>query len=157
MKSKQMRARAGFTMVEMLISITVMGTVAAMGLPKVNSTIRQQRVIAASTALASDVEAAFSVAARQRKPVRILYDSPSGEIRVIDRTALIVSSQLIVYSRRPLGLTSEYHLDAVSISPATVDVFPVGLASAGFTVTLTNGAFHRRVIVTRTGLTRVTQ
>ena len=152
MKSKQKRARVGFTLVEMLISITVMGTVAAMGMPKVNSTIRQQRVIAASNALASDVEAAFSVTARQRKPVRILYDSPSGEIRVVDRT-----TPTVVYSRRPLGLTSEYHLDAVSLSPATVDVFPVGLASAGFTVTLTNGAFQRRVIVTRTGLTRVTQ
>ena len=151
MKSKQMRARAGFTMVEMLISITVMGTVAAMGLPKVNSTIRQQRVIAASNALQGDVEAAFSVAARQRKPVRIYYDSPSGEIRIVDRTALTV------YNRRPLGLSSEYHLDAVSISPATVDVYPVGLTSAAFTVTLTNGAFHRRVVVTRTGLTRVTQ
>jgi Tfp pilus assembly protein FimT len=148
--NKQMRARVGFTLVETLISITVMGAVAAISLPKVNSTIRQQRVIAASNALAGDVEAAFSVAARQRKPIRILYDASSGEIRVVDRTALTV------YSRRPLGLTSEYHLDAVSISPATVDVFPVGLASAAFTVTLTNGAFQRRVIVTRTGLTRVT-
>ena len=147
MKSKQ---RVGFTLVEMLISITVMGAVAAMGLPKVNSSIRQQRVIAASNALAGDMEAAFSLAARQRRPVRILYDSPTREIRIIDRTALTV------YSRRPLGLTSEYHLDAVSISPATVDVFPVGLASAAFTVTLTNGPFQRRVIVTRTGLTRVT-
>jgi prepilin-type N-terminal cleavage/methylation domain-containing protein len=149
METKQMRARVGFTLVEMLISITVLGTVAAMGLPRVNSTIRQQRVIAASNALAGDIESAFSVAARQRKPVRILYDSPSGEIRVIDRAALTI------YSRRPLGLTSEYHLDAVSIAPATVDVYPVGLASAAFTVTLTNGAFQRRVIVTRTGLTRV--
>ena len=151
MNTKQKRARVGFTLVEMLISVTIMGSVAAMGLPKVNSTIRQQRVIAASNALAGDVEAAFSVAARQRKPVRILYDAPTGEIRVIDRAAKTV------YRRRPLGQTSEYHLDAVSISPAAVDVFPVGLASAAFTVTLTNGAFHRRVVVTRTGLTRVTQ
>jgi hypothetical protein len=111
--------------------------------------MRQRRVIAASVAVSQDIETAFSLAARQRRPVRLAFDASSGEVRVTDRAATTV------YRRRPLLMTSEYKLDAVTLSPAPVEVFPNGVASTGFTITLTNGAFSRQVIVARTGLTRV--
>lgn len=136
-------------MVELLIVVTVIGTVSAMALPNVNHSMRQRRVIAAASAVASDVEAAFSLAARQRRPVRMAYSSASGEIRVADRDSGTV------YRSRPLRMSSEYHLDAVSMSPTFIDVFPNGVSSAGFSISLTNGAFQRQILVTRTGLTRV--
>ena len=136
-------------MVEMLIVVALLGTVTAMALPNVNSTIRQRRVIAAANALSSDVEAAFSLAARQRRPVRVAYDAASGEIGVADQVTGTV------YRRRPLQMSSEYHLDAVSMTPPFIDIFPNGVSSAGFSVSLTNGAFQRQILVTRTGLTRV--
>jgi prepilin-type N-terminal cleavage/methylation domain-containing protein len=141
--------RPAFTMVEMLIVIAVLGSIIAMALPNVNNTIRQRRVIAAASALSGDVDAAFSLAARQRRPVRVAYHAASGEIRVADRVTGTV------YRRRPLRLSSEYHLDAVSMSPSSIDVYPNGVGSAGFSVNLTNGAFQRQILVTRTGLTRV--
>ena len=72
------RARRGFTMVEMIIVIVVLGTMLSIALPRANSGIRQRRVIAASSALRSDVPVAFSLAARQRKPVVLTYDAASG-------------------------------------------------------------------------------
>jgi len=141
--------RRGFTLVELLMSVTVMGTLAAMGMPKVNGTIRQRRVIAASNAIAADIESAFSVAARQRRPVRLFYTAASGEVRVADRASGVI------YSRRPLRQTSEYKLDAAAMSPPVVELFPLGLASVGFTITLTNGSFQRQVVVTRAGFTRI--
>ncbi|HJU75150.1 MAG TPA: prepilin-type N-terminal cleavage/methylation domain-containing protein [Gemmatimonadaceae bacterium] len=142
--------RSGFTMIETMIVITILATIVAMALPQFNRTTRHRRVIAAATAVAGDVEAAFSLAARQRKPLRITYDAGSGEIRVADRLTGTV------YRRRPLRMTSEYKLDAVTFIPATVEVFPGGISSAGFNIGLTNGAFQRQIQVTRTGLTRVT-
>lgn len=136
-------------MVEMLIVVAVLGTITAMAMPNVNSTIRQRRVIAAASALSSDVEAAFSLAARQRRPVRVAFDAASGEIRIADQ------GSGTVYRRRPLQMSSEYKLDAVSLSPPFIDIFPSGVGSAGFSVSLTNGAFQRQVTVTRTGVTRV--
>jgi Tfp pilus assembly protein FimT len=136
-------------MVELLIVITVIGIVTAVALPNVNTTIRQRRVIAASNALASDVEAAYSLAARQRRPVRLTYHSSSGEVRVADRASGTV------YRRRRLRISSEYHLDGVSMAPPVVDVFPTGLSSAAFSLSLTNGSFQRQILVGRTGLTRV--
>ena len=129
-----------------LVILALVGTIA---LPSVNRTIRQQRVIAASAALAADVDAAFSVAARQRRPVRLSYDAASGEVRAADRATGTI------YRRRPLRDESDFKLTSVVLAPTTVDVFPSGIASAAFTLTLTNGAYQRQVTVTRTGLSRI--
>lgn len=143
------RTHPGFTLIELLIVIVVLGILASMIGPRMHQAIRQRRVIAATTALSGDIEAAFSLAARQRRPIRLVYDSPSGELRVTDRAAGTV------YRKRALLSTSEYKLGAAAMSAASIDLFPNGLASSPFNITLTNGAFSRQVAVTRTGLTRV--
>lgn len=141
--------RRGFTLAEIIVYLVIIALVGRIALPSVNRTIRQQRVIAASAALAADVDAAFSVAARQRRPVRLTYDASSGEVRAADRATGTV------YRRRSLRDQSEFKLTNVVIAPPTVDLFPSGIASAGFTITLTNGAYQRQVAVTRTGLSRI--
>jgi Tfp pilus assembly protein FimT len=137
-------------MVESLIVIVVFGTMLSIGLPRANQGIRQRRVIAASNALNADMPIAFSVAARQRKPVSLTYDAASGEVRVTDRATGAI------YSRRALRSTSEFKLDSVSMTPATVQVFPNGVSSSAFTIRLANGSFVRQLSVGRTGLSRVT-
>jgi Tfp pilus assembly protein FimT len=136
-------------MVEMLIVVVVLGTMLSIALPRANAGIRQRRVIAASSALNSDIPVAFSLAARQRKPVTLTYDAASGELRVKDRATDSV------YHRRALRTSSEYMLDSVTMSPASVQLFPNGVSSAPFTIRLTNGTFVRRLSVGRTGLSRV--
>lgn len=136
-------------MVELMIVITVLGIVTAIALPNVNKSMRQRRVIAAANALASDVEAAYALAARQRRPVRLTYHASSGEVRVADR------STGTVYRRRALRTNSEYNLDAISMTPPVVDVFPTGASTTAFNVHLTNGTYQRQVQVARSGLTRV--
>jgi prepilin-type N-terminal cleavage/methylation domain-containing protein len=148
-KQERRIARTAFTLVEMLIVLTMLGTITAMALPNVNRTVRQRRVIAAATALSSEMESAFSLAARQRRPIRITYNSASGEVRIADRASGAI------FRRRALGATSEYRLTGTSMSPGVVDLFPTGVASAAFSFSLTNGSFQRQVTVTRVGLTRV--
>ena len=146
------RSRRGMTMVETMITLVVFGTMLAMALPKFNDSVRQRRVIAAANAVSADMPVAFSLAARQRKPVTLSYDASSGELRIADR-----ASPDTIYLRRPLRTTSEYMLDSVRIAPAEVQLFPNGVSSAAFTVRLYNGPFARQVSVGRTGLTRVTR
>ena len=55
---------------EIVVSLTILALVARIALPSVNRTIRQQRVVSAAAALTADIYAAFSVAARQRRPIR---------------------------------------------------------------------------------------
>lgn len=132
-----------------MILVVLAGALASMALPSASATIRQRRLLAATGAVVSDLEVARSLAARQRKPVRLAYDSASGELRVTDRAAGTV------YHRRPLRGTSEYQLQSASMTPASIVIFPNGVSSAGFIIALTHGAFRRNVVVTRTGLARV--
>jgi Tfp pilus assembly protein FimT len=137
-------------MAETMIVVVIIGTMLAIALPRANDDIRQRRVISAAHQLSADIPTAFSVAARQRKPVTLSYDAASGEMRVTDRTTGVV------YLRRPLSSTSEFMLEDVTMTPATVHVFPNGVASSAFTIRLSNGSFVRELSVGRTGLNRVT-
>ena len=104
--------------------------------------------MSATTSLSCEV--AFSLAARQRKPVALTYDAASGEVRVTDRETGTI------YHRRALRATSEYMLDSVMMTPASVQLFPNGVSSSAFTIRLANGTFVRQLTVARTGFSRVT-
>ena len=146
-----LRNRSGMTLVEWMIVIVILGTMLAIALPRANDSIRHRRVIAASNAVNADIPVAFSLAARQRKPVSLSYDAASGELRVVDRT-----DPNIIYARRALKGTSEYMLDTVTMTPASVQFLPNGVSSSAFTIRLANGKFSRQLFVARTGFSRVT-
>lgn len=149
-RSKRPRGRRGFTVVESVIVVVVFGTMLSIGLPKANEGIRQRRVIGATNALNAQMQAAFSLAARQRKPVMLFYDDASGEVRVTNRAGDTT------YVSRALKSTSEYMLESVTMTPSSVQVFPTGVSSSAFTIRLANGSFARTISVGRTGLSRVT-
>jgi Tfp pilus assembly protein FimT len=138
-------------MAESLIAMVVFGIMLSIALPRMNDSVRHRRVISAATALNADMPVAFSLAARQRKPVTLAFDVASGELRVTDR-----ANPSTVYLRRALRATSEYMLDTVTVLPPSIQLFPNGVASSAFTVRLVNGTHVRQLTVGRTGFTRVT-
>ena len=148
--ARRPRDRRGFTVVESVIVVVVFGTMLSIGLPRVNQGVRQRRVIAASNALSAEIPNAFSLAARQRKPMLLAYDAATGEVRVTDRTGDTV------FVRRALKSTSEFMLDSVTMTPSSVQVLPNGTSSSAFTIRIANGSFVRQISVGRTGLSRVT-
>jgi Tfp pilus assembly protein FimT len=134
---------------ETLIVIVLLGILAVAGFPRIANELRHQRVINAANVVAADLEEAFSLAARQRKPVRISYSSGGGELQVTDRATGSL------YRRRPLGASSEYSLTNVRLTPDTVIVFPNGVSSAALTIDLASNSYQRRVTTTPAGLVRV--
>ena len=60
-----------------------------------------------------------------------------------------------VLMTRVLGTTSEFSLASVGGSPASIDIFPNGLASSGITITLGVTGYSRQVLMTRVGRVRV--
>ena len=144
------RTRRGVTLTEMMIVVVLLGTVFAIGIPRLNASVRQRRVISAASSLSTDIPVAFSLAARQRKPVVLSYQAATGEMRVTDRATGAI------LLRRALRSTSEYMLDSVAMTPSSVQLFPNGVSSAAFTVRLANGSFVRQLAVGRTGFSRIT-
>jgi prepilin-type N-terminal cleavage/methylation domain-containing protein len=143
------RARPGFTLVEMMVTVSLLAIMVGMTAPHVSKDISHSRVNSAARVVAGDLQNALSLAGRQRRPVRVVVDDAAKEIRLMDR----VNGTLI--SRRALGDVSDFKLYSVSGAPATVDVLPHGVATATTIVTLSAGGYSQRVTMTRGGYVRV--
>lgn len=140
---------AGYTLVETLIVLVILGVLAALGLPRFASEIRHQRVNAAAVVVAGDLELASSLAAARRYPVELRFDSASSGYRLVPRDS---SRTLLV---RSLGVASDFRLPALRANVATVQFFPAGTVSSPLSIVLGASDYQRTVSVTRAGLVRV--
>ena len=65
--------RRGFSLAEMLVVVVIGGVLGAMSYGKINLINNDRRLNSAISAVQNDVEAAFSLAARNRVPSRITW------------------------------------------------------------------------------------
>lgn len=142
-------ARHGFSMMEMLVVIVILGVLSAMVGPAMSRVVRHNRVNRSATLIAADLQNAFAVAARQREPVRIQADAATRSYVFVDR-----KTGAILRIRTFYGDTSEYRLTRLTFTPSTIDVFPSGVSSAALVVDLANGDYTRQVTASTAGFIR---
>lgn len=143
-------ARPGFTAVELIVLVTIIGVLASIGGPALSRIVRHGRTNKAAIVVASDLQNAFAVAARQREPVTITADSTTKSYQFIDR-----KTGSVLRIRSFYGDTSEYRLSRLVFNPTTVDVFPSGVSSSPITVDLANGDYARKITASTAGFIRV--
>jgi prepilin-type N-terminal cleavage/methylation domain-containing protein len=145
-----LRARSGYTLMELVVVMMIGGIVTTMSMGKVHALLSQQRVVHAATAVQNDLEAAFQIAARNRKPVVISYDSTAQRFTIGDRTGSMyyrrtnLSAQAYGFSRTSVG-----------VSKTPLQVFPNGLAEDVLQVTFSSNGTTKKLYMTRTGLVKV--
>jgi type II secretion system protein H len=142
--------RPGFTMVEVLVVVAIVGILATMVGPAMSRIVRHQRANRAAMVIAADLQNAFAVAARQREPVRIQADAPTRSYQFVDR-----KTGAVLRIRTFYGDTSEYRLTTLVFNPTTLDVFPSGISSAPLTVSLANGDYAKTISASTAGFIRV--
>jgi prepilin-type N-terminal cleavage/methylation domain-containing protein len=145
------RARRGFTLIEMLTVTSMLGVIALLSMGRITEYIRERNVAAASAVVRNDLQQAFAIAARNRRPVRLSFADTALQITNREKT--------ITYVRRGLGTGSGLNLIPSDVSfcssscvDATIDVFPNGWASDTLTVTIRKGPYRRAVHMSRSGL-----
>ena len=141
------RGERGFTMVELALTFTIIAIMSAMMIPKFARVMEATRVNRTAAIVAADLEAAFSLAARFRKPMRLACDCANATYTVSDRTGGTVRLS------RTLG---DSELGNVTLAFAgTVDIFPSGIATAPDTVWITSGASSKTIVVSTVGQVRI--
>ena len=113
-------SRLGFTLVEMAVAIVVTGLLGLIAQQQVGPMVQRTQVNRATAVVAADLETAFSMAARQRRPIRISCCTGVG-YTLADRTGGTVRLQRSLV---------DYGVTAVSFSTTPVDIFPSGVASS---------------------------
>jgi len=139
----------GFSMLEMLIVIIIIGVLVAISVPKIARAIRHERVNRAAQVVVQDLQNGFAMAGRQRAPVRLTFTAATQTYEFTDRASGTV------LQTRVMSTGSEYSLTSLSASPVTVDVFPNGIGSTGFTVTVANGDYSRTITASSAGFVRM--
>ena len=148
------RERKGFTVVELLIVLALVGIVASIAIRSVGDTIRRDRVQKAAAIISTDLEQAFALAGRQRTPMRLLFDSTRRTFAVAER-----ADTTLKYRTRQFA-TGDLEVDYFSVSRNTLDVLPSGLSADTLSLRLgiysRNGTTYDRTIrMTRGGLVRI--
>jgi hypothetical protein len=122
-----------------------------MAFGRTTSMLAGWRVARAAQAYGEELQSAFAIVGRDRKPVRIVYDSIAMELKVMNR------AQTVTYRRRRFDKDTEYKLYPGNIRPSnfSLEVFPPGLAADSLSIVFSRNGKFRRVRMLRGGLVQI--
>ena len=141
--------RHGFSMLEMLVVLIVLGILVTIAIPKLGTIMRHERINRAAQVVAQDLQNGFAMAGRQRAPVRLTFYPSTKSYEFTDRA----TGKLL--QKRLLSPGSGYSVGSVVSTASPVDVLPNGIGSVSFVVTLSSGDYSRKVSASSAGFVRM--
>ena len=144
---RALRARAGFSILELMVVMLIGGVMAKVSIGKIHDLMSQQRVVHAATAIQNDLEAAFQIAGRNRAPVRISWDATVQQLSITNRAGTTTFRKTTL-GRQAYGFAS----NAVTVSTSPLEVYPNGLAADTLLVTISSNGFTKKLRMSRAGL-----
>lgn len=143
--------RSGFTVIELITVMMIIAIMAKIALTQIGQMTAKTRVQQASSIVASNIQMAYTLAAKRRTPVRISIDTATRVFRIRDRT-----TPATIYLQQYYNGSSELNLTRLEASDTSLMVFPNGLAAGTLTVTVHTPNNRRQISATRAGQIRIT-
>ena len=150
------RSRSGFTLLELMMVVVIAGLTLAIGVTGMAGAQNRVRLDRAASVLSDDIQSAFALVGRDRKPVRVVYDAANVRFILTDRTGTNI------FRIQTLGQESEYKMTSstIAVSDTAFEIYPPGLAASALTIRLRKGVGSRdsvtRILtVSRAGLVSV--
>ena len=139
-------------MVELVLTFTVIAILTAMMIPKIGRTMQATQVNRTTAIVAADLEQAFTLAGRFRRPMRISCDCANAIYTVADRNGGTVRLRRTLVGDGDLGnMTVAFEAPVAGI----VDVFPSGISTTLLRVRITSGSSTRAVTLSTAGHVRI--
>lgn len=142
----RLRQRLAFTLIELLIVMTIVGLLLGIAVPRIGTQINSDRANRSASAVFGMLDEAAQLAARRRAPVRVTLSS--GTVRITDRATGAA------LRTRSFGPASDLRGTVVFSPSAGITIFPTGRADAALLVTVTGGTATATVRRTATGILR---
>jgi len=139
-------------MVELALTFTVIAILTAMMIPKIGRVMQATRVNRTTAIVAADLEQAFTLAGRFRRPMRISCTCGTATYTVADRADGTVRLRRTLVGDTDLGnMTLAFEIPVAGI----VDVFPSGVSTTMLRVRITSGTSTRAVTLSTAGHVRI--
>lgn len=155
MSYQSARTRRGFTLIELLIVIAMIGVMVTLSTGRTSKMITSWRVNRAAEAIGNELQAAFALVGRNRKPLVLQMDKTKMQLRLVSRAGTDT------FRLRALGPTSEYRLQSADLTvyptttPTTLEIYPPGLASDSLSIIISKNGAARRIRMLRGGLVQI--
>lgn len=146
-----MASTRGFTLIELMITISLIGVLSAMAILRTAPALRRATVNRVAGVLAGDFQYAQLVAARQHKPV-VFVATPAAQAWMVRDAA----TPSVVFRERYVGPGTDFGIDSLEATPTSVEVFPNGLARQSVSFVVGLGGYAKQVRLTRAGQIRIT-
>jgi prepilin-type N-terminal cleavage/methylation domain-containing protein len=140
------RHRVGFSLIEVLIVMIMVGALLSVALPRVGRQINRDRAQRAAMVVSGMLDEAGSIAARIGTPVTVTYTG--GTLSIKNRATNEV------YRARSFGSAQDIRA-TIALSPiAGVEIFPNGRGNSQLVVTLSYDTYSTTVTRTTAGIVR---
>ena len=130
--------------------IVIIGIMGAMFFPQISRMTGKDSVARSAQVVQQDLQRAFTLAGRLRKPVTLTASNSANSYTVTDPSSNVLLS-------RQMKIGQEYGVETMTFYPTTVTIQPYGVSSDTLGVTLVSKGSTRYVSMTRVGLIRRTQ
>jgi prepilin-type N-terminal cleavage/methylation domain-containing protein len=139
-------ARAGFTVIELLIVVVIAGILLGIAGPAIGNQVARDRVLRSAMVVEGLLNEASQLAVRRSTPVRVVLSGSALQIQDRETNAVI--------KQRNFGPGFELRA-TLTISPSDgIEIFPNGRANAPVSVTVAGTNLSQTVSRTATGIVR---